>query len=64
MAPGAKVIAKDREMGELTSVARVPVNSGEKILGLGYVRREAGGPGSHVKIGEAEATIASLPFKG
>jgi folate-binding protein YgfZ len=64
MAPGAKVIAKDREMGELTSVARVPVNGGEKILGLGYIRREAGGPGTHVKIGEAEATIASLPFKG
>lgn len=62
--PGAKVIAKDREMGELTSVTRVLVNGDEKILGLGYVRREAGGPGTHVKIGESEATIASLPFKG
>lgn len=61
---GAKIVAKDREMGELTSVARVPVNGGEKILGLGYIRREAGGPGAHVKIGETDATIVSLPFKG
>jgi aminomethyltransferase len=62
-APGTKVKVKDREMGELTSVARVPVNAGEKILGLGYIRREAGGPGAHVKIGEVEATVAALPFK-
>jgi aminomethyltransferase len=60
---GAKIIAKDKEMGELTSVTRVPVNGSEKILGLGYIRREAGGPGTHVKIGEADATIVSLPFK-
>lgn len=61
---GTKVIAAEKEVGELTSVARVPVNGSEKILGLGYIRREAGKPGAHVKIGEAEATVASLPFKG
>jgi aminomethyltransferase len=61
---GAKIIAKDKEMGELTSIARVPANGSEKIVALGYIRREAGGPGTQVKIGEADATIASLPFKG
>jgi aminomethyltransferase len=61
---GAKIIAKEREMGELTSIARVTVNGSEKVLALGYIRREAGGPGTHVKIAEADATISSLPFKG
>jgi folate-binding protein YgfZ len=60
---GAKVIAADKEMGELTSVAHVPLASGDKWLALGYLRRDAGSPGAQVKIGDVSATVASLPFK-
>jgi folate-binding protein YgfZ len=60
---GAKVIAGDKEMGELTSIAHVPLASGDKLLALGYLRREAGRPGTQVKIGDVSATVASLPFK-
>lgn len=60
---GAKVVSGEKEVGELTSVACVPVNGSEKVLGLGYIRREAGKPGARVKVGETDATVASLPFK-
>jgi aminomethyltransferase len=60
---GSKVIAKEKEMGELTSTATVPLKSGEKILALGYIRREAGGPGTQVNIDATTAKLASLPFK-
>src|SRR5438309_2135365 len=48
---GAKISAGDKEIGELTSVAHIPLNSGEKILALGYIRREAGAVGTQVKVG-------------
>ncbi|MCU1285592.1 MAG: glycine cleavage protein aminomethyl transferase [Acidobacteriales bacterium] len=60
---GSKVIAKEKEMGELTSVATVPLKSGERTLALGYIRREAGGPGTQVSVAGTTGTIASLPFK-
>jgi aminomethyltransferase len=60
---GAKIIVNDKEVGELTSVARVPVNGTERILALGYIRREVGSSAAQVKVGETTATVASLPFK-
>jgi folate-binding protein YgfZ len=60
---GTKVVVGDKEMGELTSVAQVPLASGDKWLALGYLRREAGSPGTQAKIGDANATVAGLPFK-
>lgn len=61
VARGSKVIVNEKEVGELTSVARVPLEGGEKLLALGYIRREAAG--SPLKIGQTTATVASLPFK-
>jgi folate-binding protein YgfZ len=60
---GMKIIANEKEIGELTSIARIPLDSGEKVLALGYIRREAGPIGAQVKVGESTATVASLPFK-
>jgi folate-binding protein YgfZ len=60
---GTKIIANEKEVGELTSVSRIPLNSGEKMLALGYIRREVGPVGAQVKAGETTATVASLPFK-
>lgn len=60
---GAKIIFGEKEVGEITSVARIPVRSGEKILALGYIRREVGGPGTQVRVGETSATVSKLPFE-
>ena len=39
--PGALLEADDKQVGELTSVAAIPLPTGNIQLGLGYVRREA-----------------------
>jgi len=59
---GTKIVVNDKEVGELTSVATVNVNGAEKLLALGYIRREAGAPGAQVKVGETTAAVMSLPF--
>ena len=61
-APGAKVLAADKEAGEITSAAVVPTSSGSKTLALGYLRQEAGGPGTVVEIDGSRAVVAKLPF--
>jgi len=58
---GTKIERDGRELGQITSVAVLP--SG-KAIGLGYLRREAGGPGTTIEIGGAHATVAELPFDG
>lgn len=62
-AAGAKVQAGGKEVGEVTTALTVPANGGEKTVALGYVRREAGLPGTEVKMDGARAVVASLPFK-
>jgi aminomethyltransferase len=62
-APGAEVLADGKKIAELTSVARIPRNGSEEVLALGYIRREAGKPGAHFKIGDADVIVAALPFK-
>jgi folate-binding protein YgfZ len=61
-APGTKVRAGDKDVGEVTSSARIPFPTGERTLALGYVRREAAPPGAKVQIGEQSATVQTLPF--
>jgi len=61
--PGAKVRVDDKDVGEITSPARVPFLSGERTLALGYLRREVATPGATVQIGDQSATVAILPFR-
>ncbi|HEY5177834.1 MAG TPA: folate-binding protein [Terriglobales bacterium] len=61
-ARGTKVRVNDKDVGEITSAARIPFPSGERTLALGYVRREAGPPGATVQIGEQRATVQTIPF--
>jgi folate-binding protein YgfZ len=56
---GTKIERGGRELGEITSVAVLPWG---QALGLGYLRREAGGPGATLEIGGAQATVSELPF--
>ncbi len=60
--PGTKLVSGEKAMGEITSVERVATETGEKILALGYVRREAA-PGTLLHAGDISATIAELPFR-
>jgi folate-binding protein YgfZ len=63
-APGAAVVAGDREIGRITSAAR-SLSLGVPIA-LGYVRREHREPGESVsvRLGDdlAPARVAALPF--
>jgi folate-binding protein YgfZ len=40
-APGAKIQAEEKEVGEITSGATLPLPGGNRTVALGYVRREA-----------------------
>jgi folate-binding protein YgfZ len=60
---GTKVQSDGKNIGEITSVARVPFPSGERTVALGYLRREFEAPGIVVQIGEQKATVQSTPFQ-
>ncbi|HXE91460.1 MAG TPA: glycine cleavage T C-terminal barrel domain-containing protein [Terriglobales bacterium] len=63
-APGTKVSAAGKEIGEITSVARIPASNGSsRTLALGYIRREAAKSGATLQVDGAEATISDLPFQ-
>ena len=61
--PGTKVQADGKNIGEITSTARVPFPSGERTLALGYLRREFEAPGTSVQVGEQKATVQTIPFR-
>jgi aminomethyltransferase len=60
---GTKITAGDRNIGEITSSARIPFPSGERSVALGYLRREFESPGTKVQSGEQTATVQSIPFQ-
>jgi aminomethyltransferase len=61
-APGSKAQAEGKEIAEITSARSLPTAAGEIAVALGYVRREAGATGNEIRIAEARATVAELPF--
>ena len=61
--PGAKVVAGEKEVGEITSAASLQLEGGARTVALGYIRREVGLPGREVKIGGAAAVVAELPLE-
>jgi folate-binding protein YgfZ len=61
--PGTKVRASDKDMGEITSAARVPVHGAERSIAVGYLRRDVATPGMTVQIGDQRATVQNLPFE-
>jgi len=62
IAPGAKILSDEKEVGEITSVAVLHMSSGERTVALGYIRREVGVPGREVTIGTAKASVIQLPL--
>jgi len=61
IASGTKIIAGEKEVGEVTSLASLGPPNPEKTVALGYIRRELGTPGREVTIGGVKATIVPLP---
>jgi len=61
IAPGNKIMAGEKEVGEITSAAHLQFPAGEKSVALGYIRREIGTPGREVAIGAAKASVVQLP---
>jgi folate-binding protein YgfZ len=62
IAPGGKVIAGEKEVGEITSAASLRLEDGEKTIALGYLRREVSLPGREVAIGNVKANVVPLPI--
>src|SRR3984893_11719221 len=59
---GTKIIAGEKEVGEITSAATLKLAGGNKTAALGYIRREVGVPGREVTFGTLKATVVSLPI--
>jgi folate-binding protein YgfZ len=61
-AAGAKIQADGRDIGEITSIASLPLAGGERSVALGYIRRELAAPGKQFQVGDTRLSIAALPF--
>jgi aminomethyltransferase len=59
---GTKIQAEGRDVGEITSVASLPTADGERLVALGYVRREIATPGRQFRVGDTQLSVAALPF--
>jgi folate-binding protein YgfZ len=63
-APGTRLQADGKDVGELTSVASLPQSNGARAtLALGYVRRELTLPGKALQASGTPVTVVELPFK-
>jgi aminomethyltransferase len=63
-AQGFRIQDDGKDVAEITSVATVPVETGERILALGYGRREVMTPGKEFVSGDAKIRVSALPFSG
>jgi len=58
--PASKIVADEKEVGEITSSAILPVANGDRPVALGYLRREA--IEKDLRAGTAKLKPASLPL--
>ena len=61
-ARGAKLQADGKDVGEITSVSRLPTQNGERPVALGYIRREALERHAKITYSGGEAKPAEVPF--
>jgi folate-binding protein YgfZ len=60
---GSKIVVGDKEVGEITSTAAVPIEGRIRNVALGYLRREHATAGGEVVAGGQTARVSVLPFK-
>lgn len=58
--PGMKILSAEKEVGEITSSADLPLPAGNRAVALGYLRREAADKNLHA--GSAMLQLARLPI--
>jgi folate-binding protein YgfZ len=58
---GTKIQADGKDVGEITSVASLPI-AADRHVALGYIRREIATQGKQVQAGGTQLSIATLPF--
>src|SRR5579863_5617645 len=61
-AVGTKLQINGRDVGEITSAASLPLGGGERLVALGYIRREIATPGKQFQVDSTQLSIAALPF--
>jgi len=61
-AAGTKIQSDGRDIGEVTSAAFLPLAGGERLVALGYIRREIATPGRQFQVGSTQLSVAALPF--
>ena len=54
--------ADRRSAVEITSLARIPTEAGDKTIGLGYVRHEVLGEADEIQVRGVAARVVELPF--
>ena len=59
-APGEKIQAEEKESGEVTSSAVLPLPGGDRAVALGYLRRQATGKELHA--GGAKLSLTPVPI--
>jgi len=63
-ATGTKIQADSKDVGEITSVASLPLSGGGLPVALGYIRREVSTPGKQFQAGSSKISIVVPPFPG
>ena len=58
--PGSKIQTDGKEVGEITSSAILPLPSGDRLVALGYLRREA--VGKDLQAGDTKLAVAQIPI--
>jgi aminomethyltransferase len=58
--PGMKIEAEGKEVGEITSSAKLPLPAGDRAVALGYLRREA--LTKNLRAGTSALMIAAIPI--
>jgi len=59
---GTKIQGDGRDIGEITSAASLPLAGGERLVALGYMRREIATLGRQFQVGSTQLSVAALPF--
>lgn len=62
VSPGARIQNEGKDIGEITSIATVPSGTGERVLALGYLRKEFIAPDKELRVGEASVRVVTLPL--
>jgi folate-binding protein YgfZ len=60
LSPGMRIHSEAKDAGEITSVAAMPTDDGERVIALGYLRNEHAA--KELTAGETEIRPVSLPF--